>query len=195
MIALHGRHFASRTLAALVLSASLTAMAFSFASSPASANVEPHVCTSGQLAVAVASSSGGYSAAGNQGIPFIIVNISKERCVIEGYPRLSAYPSSYKHHAVKFTDGGAMIFVAVRPRRVVVAPGSTASFGVDYGDAYDQGDPNAGPCMLKQMTVHLPVQPHPYSVPFTTNVDVNFCYAGFHFVVTAIQAGPIAKQA
>ena len=146
------------------------------------------------MAVAVASSTGGYAAAGNEGIPFIIVNIGKRECMLEGYPRLSAYPASYRHQKVRFTDGGAMIFVAVKPKPVIIAPGSTASFGVDYGDAYDQGDPNAGPCLLKQMTVSLPVQPHPYSVPFSTNVDLNFCYAGFHFEVTAIQSGPIAKK-
>jgi uncharacterized protein DUF4232 len=194
VIALHRARRDTRAITALCLFVSLVAVTFSATSSPASANVDVHVCSSAQLAVAVPSSSGGYAAAGNEGIPFLIVNIGKRECMLEGYPKLKAYPASYKRQKVRFTDGGAMIFVAVKPRAVLIAPGSTASFGVDYGDAYDQGDPNAGPCLLKQMTVSLPVQPHPYSVPFSSNVDVNFCYAGFHFEVTAIQSGPIAKQ-
>ena len=184
----------TRAITALCLLVSLFAVTLSLNGSPASANVPVRVCSSGQLAVAVASSPGGYAAAGNEGIPFIIVNIGKRECTLEGYPKLAAYPASYRHQRVRFTNGGAMIFVAVKPRSVIIAPGATASFGVDYGDAYDQGDPNAGPCLLKQITVTLPVQPHPYSVPFSTNVDLNFCYAGFHFEVTAIQSGPIAKQ-
>jgi hypothetical protein len=152
-------------------------------------------CSSSQLTVAVASDSGAYSAAGNHGFPLIIVNTSKSTCRLKGYPRISFYPSSYKGRSVKSLDGGGMIFVSVAPRWVVLRPGYTASFGVDYGDAYDQQDPNRGPCMTQSAQVSLPVRSHPYSVPFNTALEFNFCFAGFSVTVTSIQSGPIPRQA
>jgi hypothetical protein len=184
-----------RAPAAVLLVLSLLGFISEAGTPVAHAAAEWSTCTSSQLAVGIASPNGGYSAAGNEGIPFVIINISKSTCALEGYPRLATYPAAYKHAKVKITHGGGMIFVSAKPRVVIIAPGSTASFGLDYGDAYNQGDPNAGPCMTQHMTVFLPTRPHPYSQPFSTTVDVNFCFAGFHFEVTAIQGGPIAKQA
>lgn len=193
MIALRNPRVAGRTLATIVLVASLVPIAL-IDGSPASANVDSHFCAASQLAVAITSSSGANFAAGNVGIPFVIVNTSKDQCVLEGYPRLVAFPSSYRHHKVRFTNGGGMIFVAVKARPVIIPAGATASFGVDYGDAYNQGDPNGGPCLLKRMTVYLPTESHPYAIPFSANVELNFCYTGFQFEVTAIQSGPTAKR-
>ena len=94
---------------------------------------------------------------------------------------------------VRVTRGGGMIFVAEKPSFVVIRPGATASFGLDYGDAYDQQDPNGGPCMTKYVTVALPTRYRPYTIPFNTIMNINFCHAGFRFAVTSIQAGPIPK--
>lgn len=159
----------------------------------ASASFVVPTCESNQLAVAILSSLGGYSAAGNEGVPFIIVNISKSSCGLKGYPRLLTDPSRYKNDTVKVVHGGGMIFVAVKPRSVVIRPGATASFGLDYGDAYNQQDPNSGPCMTKYVTVSLPTRSRPYTQPFNSTLNINFCYAGFAFAVTSIQAGPIPK--
>jgi hypothetical protein len=158
----------------------------------ASSNVSRY--NDGQLAVAVGSSSGAYFAAGNVGIPFVIINISETACSLEGYARLTTFPASYKTNKVKVVDGGGMIFVPVRPKVVTIGAGATASFGLDYGDAYDQQDPSSGPCETKQMKVFLPTRSHPYSQPFTTTVNMNLCYAGFKFEITSIQQGPIAKR-
>jgi len=163
-------------------------------STAALASTAISTCSSSQLTVA-AYSSGAYSAAGNHGIAFLIVNISKRACSIEGYPKLQLYPSSYRGKSTKVTDNGwGEIFVTVPPRLVVIEPGATASFGLNYTDASNQGDPNAGPCMTHSATAWLPVRPHPYSVPFTTAVNINFCWANFHLGVTSIQHGPIPKQ-
>ena len=159
----------------------------------ATASSSVSTCADNQLAVAVASSSGAYFAAGNVGIPFVVINVSKTTCTLTGYPKLTTYPAAYKGHKVKVVDGGGMIFVAVRPRVVTIRAGATASFGLDYGDAYDQQDPNAGPCMTRQMQVFLPTRSQPYSQPFTTTVNVNFCYAGFKIEATSIEGGPIAR--
>jgi hypothetical protein len=152
-------------------------------------------CSTSQVEVAVANDSGAYAAAGNHGLPFIIINTSKTTCTLMGYPRISFSPDRYKGRTVKTVDGGAMIFVPVKARVVVLRPGYTASFGVDYGDAYDQQDPSSGPCETHGATVLLPVRPHPYSVPFNVALEFNFCYAGFSVTVTSIQSGPIPKEA
>jgi len=163
-------------------------------SSVASASSDVTPCAANQLAVAVASTSGAYFAAGNVGIPFVIINIGKTTCSLKGYPRLTTYPAAYKTHKVKVIDGGGMIFIAVPLKVVTIRPGATASFGLNYGDAYNQQDPNGGPCMTKQMTVFLPTRSHPFAQPFTTTVNINFCFAGFKFDITSIQGGPIARR-
>lgn len=164
-------------------------------SSAALASTAIPTCSSSQLTIAADSGAGAYSAAGNQGVAFLIVNISKRACTLQGYPKFRFSPSSYKGTSTQVSDnGGGQIFVTVAPRLVVIKPGATASFGLNYGDAYNQSDPNAGPCMTQSATAWLPVRPHPYSVPFTTAVNINFCFAGFHFGVTSIQRGPVPKQ-
>ena len=183
-----------RTLSATAMVLSVMGLSVTTSSSIADASIDVSSCATSQLAVAVASSSGAYFAAGNVGIPFVIINIGKTTCSLTGYPRLRTYPAAYKTNKVKVVDGGGMIFIPVPPKVVTIRPGATASFGLDYGDAYNQQDPNAGPCMTKQMTVYLPTRSHPFSQPFTTTVNVNFCYAGFKFDITAIQGGPIAKK-
>jgi len=163
-------------------------------STAALASTAISTCSSSQLTVAQYS-SGAFSAAGNQGVAFLIVNISKRACSLEGYPKLQLHPSTYKGKSTKVTDNGwGQIFVTVLPRLVVVEPGATASFGLNYTDATNQADPNAGPCMTQSATTWLPVRPHPYSVPFNTVVNINFCWANFHLGVTSIQHGPIPKQ-
>ena len=160
----------------------------------ASGSPETPRCSSSQVNVAVEAASGAYSAAGNHGVAFVVINVSHAACSLEGYPKLHLYPSTYKDRSVKVTDnGGGQIFAAVAPRRVIIEPGATASYGINFGDAYNQGDPNAGPCMTQNVTSLLPVRSHPYSVPFTVPLDVNFCFANFRFGVTSIQPGPLPR--
>ena len=117
-------------------------------------------CSPNQITVAVEADSGAYSAAGNHAVPFAIINVGHAACSLEGYPKLQFYPSYYRGKSVKVTDnGGGQIFATVPPRRIVIEPGATASFGINYGDAYNQGDPNGAPCMTQSVTALLPVQP------------------------------------
>lgn len=164
------------------------------AESPAAlASTSVPTCSSNQITVSTYT-SGAYSGTGNHGIAFLIVNLSGRACSLEGYPKLDLYPSSYKGKSTRVTDnGGGEIFHAVLPRLVVIEPGATASFGLNYTDASNQGYPKA-PCMANSATAWLPVRPHPFSVPFTTAVNINFCWANFHVGVTSIQHGPIPKN-
>jgi hypothetical protein len=152
------------------------------------------ICSTNQITVAVQAASGVYAAAGNEGVAFAVINVSHAACSLEGYPKLHFYPSTYKAKSIKVTDnGGGQIFAAVSPRRVVIKPGATASYGINYLDAYNQGDPISGPCMTQSVTVRLPVRPHPYSLSFTLPLNLNFCFTNFHFGVSSIQPGPLPK--
>ena len=186
-------HLLHHVVAAVLLMAVLTGLATSSTPSSAAATAVP-ICSYGQLEVAAVVPNGADYAAGNVGIPFIIVNVGDSACKLVGYPKLHFSPSTYKKSIVKVENGGAMIFRSVKPRTVIIKPGADASFGLDYGDAYDQQDPSGTPCMTQSATTWLPVRPHPYSVPFTTAVNINFCWANFHLGVTSIQHGPIPKQ-
>jgi Protein of unknown function (DUF4232) len=173
----------------------VTAAGVALSASVASPATSTPTCTASQIRVALESASGAYSAAGNQGFAFSLINVSHAACAIEGYPKIEFYPSSYKGKATHVTDNGAgEIFSTVPPRRIIIDPAATASYGLNYGDAYNQGnDPNGGACLTDNVTARLPVKPHPYSVGYTVPLSVNFCFAGFHFGVTSIQPGPLPK--
>lgn len=185
--------FARLCISSVLVAGSVTLISL-FQSSDASATSSTPICSTTQLSVGVETGTGAYSAAGNHGVAFALINIGHAACSLEGYPKLEFYPSIYKREIIKTTDnGGGQIFAAVKPRRVIIGPGATASYGINYGDAYNQGDPSAGPCMTQSVTASFPVRVHPYSVPFTVPLELNFCFANFHFGVTSIQAGPLPK--
>jgi hypothetical protein len=151
-------------------------------------------CSTSQVTIALEAPSGIYADAGNEGFAFLIVNVSHDACHLKGYPKLKFFPASYQGKSnVVNQNGGGEVFVAMPPRAVVIEPGATASFGLNYVDAANQGDPNGGPCVTQSVTAWLPTSPHPYSVPRTVAISLNFCFANFRFGVTAIQTGPLPK--
>jgi hypothetical protein len=160
-----------------------------------SAAAKTPTCTINQIRVALEADSGAYAAAGNEGNAFALINVSHAACSLEGYPKLEFFPSSYKGKSIRVTDnGGGEIFPAVPPRRVIIEPGATASYGINYGDAYNQSDAySVGACMTQSVRARFPVLPHPYSVSQLVPFTVNFCFTNFHFGVTSIQRGPLPK--
>jgi len=171
------------TLTSLVASSTSVAIA-----SPAT-----RTCAYGQLDVVTASPSGAYVAAGNIGIPFYIVNISRSACSLYGYPRISFSPQTFHGKTLKVGHGDGMIFVAVKPHVVVLEPGYTASFAIDFTDAVNQQDPSGSACMTKTATVLLPVAKNQFESSYRPNVSFNFCFTGFGVALTPIQGGPIPK--
>lgn len=159
------------------------------------AGAEVRSCSSGQLEVAAVTPNGADYAAGNVGIAFLIANTGASACSLEGYPSIRFDPSRYEGAIVKVAHGGGGIFVSVPVTKMIVDAGATASFGLDFGDAYDQQEPSQSACMTQSATVTLPVRPQRYGVGYDTNVGFNFCFAGFHVVVTAIQRGPTPRRA
>lgn len=160
-----------------------------------SAATRTPTCSFNQIRIALETDSGAYAAAGNEGYAVALINVSHAACGLEGYPKLSFYPSSFKGKSIRVThNGGGEIFSAVAPRRVILQSGATASFGINFTDAYNQGDPFNGPaCKTQSATATLPVAPHPYSIPQTVALTVNFCFTNFHFGVTSIEQGPLPK--
>ena len=184
----------SRPLAASALVVVMT-IASLVASSASVAIASPVIrtCAYGQLDVVTASPSGAYVAAGNIGISFYIVNISRSACSLYGYPRISFSPQTFHGKTLKVAHGGGMIFVAVKPHAVVLEPGYTASFAIDFTDAVNQQDPSGPACTTKTATVFLPVLKSNYQFSYRLNVSFNFCFTGFGVALTPIQAGPIPK--
>jgi hypothetical protein len=150
------------------------------------------ICSWSQLEVAVAWGPG--AAAGNLGIPFIIANVSKSSCTLSGYPKLSFSPNRYRNHSIRVAHNVGMIFGRVQPRAITIRPDEDASFGLNYGDAGNQSDPNGGPCIVHNIYVTLPVRANTYGQNFETTVDFNFCFTGFLVGVTSIQSGPLPKE-
>ncbi len=153
-------------------------------------------CSSRQLRMSTDDGNGAYSAAGNQGVAFIFHNVSDKTCSLEGYPKFRFVPSSFRGRIIKITrNHGSQIFATVPPRLVVIGAGAATSFGLGYGDAYNQSPVYShASCTTRVATVWLPVQPHPYAVPYSAVVRINFCFAGFHFGVSSLQRGRVPKQ-
>jgi hypothetical protein len=59
---------------------------------------------------------------------------------------------------MKAIDGGSMVFVPVKPRLVVIKSGADASFGLNYGDAENQEDPNGPAGTVQNVYVTLVVR-------------------------------------
>jgi hypothetical protein len=95
---------------------------------------------------------------------------------------------------IKVSDGGGMIFVALKPHVVVIKAGAVASFGMDFVDALNQQYPYGAACTVQDVYVTLPVRPSSFLTNFETSVNFNFCYSGFGVDVTSIEAGPLPKE-
>jgi len=178
-------------VAGVILFSSTFVSGTPLASTIVSASTPVPTCSSNQLEVAVA---WGDVAAGNIGVPFLIANVSKTACSLEGYPKLSFVPSSYLKKTIKVSDGGGMIFVALKPHVVVIRAGAVDSFGMDFVDALNQQYPHGAACTVQDVYVTLPVRPSSFPTNFETSVNFNFCYSGFGVDVTSIEAGPLPKE-
>jgi Protein of unknown function (DUF4232) len=181
------------SLAALWLIASVGAVTLLPSRNALATTAVPR-CSASQLKMSIFGGRGAYSAAGNHAEAFIFHNISERDCSLQGYPTFRFTPSSFQGRSTKITHNGGQIFVAVPPRLVVIRPSDSASFGLSYGDAYNQSPIYDGTsCMTKIASVWLPVQ-HPSTIPFTAALKINFCFAGFQFGITSIQSGQFPKR-
>jgi hypothetical protein len=138
---------------------------------------------------------GAYSAAGNEGVAFVFQNVSSKTCDLDGYPKLAFSPSTYEGRSTTVSHNCCSeIFADVSPRVITVRPKATASFGLNFGDAYNQDHQIKRLCTTRTALVRLPVHPDPYGLQFRTSLQINFCFANFRFGVSSIQSGSKPEQ-
>jgi hypothetical protein len=95
---------------------------------------------------------------------------------------------------VRAYDGGGNIFPAVKPRLVLIKPGTDASFGISFGDASNQEDPAGAPCTTQDVEIALPVKANQVPQNYETPIEFNFCAADFRVELTSIESGPLPKE-
>lgn len=149
-------------------------------------------CSAHQLAPALVWGPG--AAAGNIGVPFLIVNTSRTSCAPEGYPTVTFSPSSYKGKTVVAVHGGGMMYAAVKARRVVLQPDGIASFGLNYIDAANQQDPTGAACTALYAYVTLPVRRDVSDQNFQTTTNFDYCFSALEITTTALQPRPLPKE-
>jgi hypothetical protein len=184
-----------RTLAALTVATivSISPVGLLAGSSNAGAANVP-TCSSKVLSLSLGFSQ---AAAGNVGTPIVITNNGVTMCSIAGYPIVVAHTEAISPHPVTFVDRPrSQIYVVASVRTVDVAPRGTASFGISYGDAYDQQDGEGRDCFMSSITVQFrEVAPaRRITVHFTKGEDgfggpINSCFAGFEFGLTPVVKG------
>jgi len=148
-------------------------------------------CFHNQLVVAVAWDEP--PAAGSNGIPFLIANISKTSCSIDGFPKLNISPDRYKKRSLEVLNGGGGLFARMRPHLVIIKPGEDASFGIGFGDGSNQEDPSGAPCMTQDVEVGLPVRVNEIAENYETPLTFNFCNADFQVQVTPFESAPLPR--
>ena len=152
------------------------------------------VCSASQLSISVGLGGG---AAGNLGFPVIITNHGANSCSLDGFAIVTAHTDAMSPRPVTFVHTSrSQIYATAKAKRVVIAPGATASFGVSYVDALDQQYGEAARCVMDSITVRLPgVAPlTDATITFATHKrtyegHINSCWAGFKFGLTPIVKG------
>ncbi len=145
-------------------------------------------CTYDQLQVATTWGTG--DLAGHYGVPFLIVNVGHTSCYLEGYATLR-FDAPVKHHITVDHVSGA--YATVKPRRVVIAPGGIATFGLTIGEASNQGDTHVAACTVSDVYTALPVAG--FNENYENSMEFNICFADYQVGITAIEPGPLPKPA
>lgn len=176
----------------LVMISTFAILSGSNVSVVASASPALRTCTYSQLVVAAGWGPGGF--AGNEGIPFVIINTGKTSCSLEGRPKLQLFTEYVNKTPIRVsTDVTGAVYGAVKPRLVILKPDSAASFGLDFGDALNQQDTNGPSCTAQQINVMLPTRSNSNNQGYAVSANFNICYSGFRVSVTSIETGALPK--
>ena len=133
------------------------------------------------------------AAAGNEGVPIVLTNVGGLACSLNGYPKLTLRTTDTPLQPISITHSpGSQIWRREQPHSMELSPGATASFGVGFGDAYNQNlgtTVSNGPhCVITSALIGLPTGGS--RVLRLTN-HMNACFANYHFGVTPIEKGSI----
>lgn len=74
----------------------------------------------------------------------------------------------------------------------MLKPDAAASFGIDYGDAYNQSPVyNLATCKTQTVSAWPESTGPAYPAGFVAPLRINFCFAGFEFSVTPLERGRV----
>jgi hypothetical protein len=85
-----------------------------------------------------------------------------------------------------------MVFVAVRPRVVILKPDGDASFGLNYVDAAHQQDPNGAVRTAQDVEMSLPVRLPSIRQQLRVAFDLQFLLFGFRGSGDVDSSGAVA---
>jgi len=133
------------------------------------------------------------AAAGNEGVPIVLTNVGGLACSLNGYPKLTLRTTGKPLQSISIAHSpGSQVWRREQPRLLELSPGATASFGVGFGDAYNQNlgttVANGPHCIITSAVIGLPTGGS--KVLHLTN-QMNACFANYHLGVTPIEKGPI----
>jgi len=96
--------------------------------------------------VTVREGRGGVGAGNILGV-YVLANTSATTCRLFGYPGLQMLDSNHRPVPTTVTRGGAYMFPALAPSRVILPPGGIASFSVGYVDVAPGDEPPSVQCV------------------------------------------------
>jgi len=133
------------------------------------------------------------SGAGNEGVPIVLTNVGGLACSLNGYPKLTLRTTGTPLQPISIAHSpGSGMWRREQPHPLELSPGATASFGVGFGDAYNQNlgttVANGPQCIITSAVIGLPSGGS--KVLRLTN-QMNACFANYHFGVTPIEKGAI----
>lgn len=164
-------------------SPSATATTSSTPSTSASATPTPTAggrCRESQLALSFGMGQGGV---GHVGTVLVLHNTSAVSCVLYGYVGARLDAANRTFLPTKVVRGGGYLYQDPGPHQVTLAPGGTASAGLEWDHVPSPGDPN--PCPT---STYLEVTPPNSTHYLFAKRPVQACNHGT-LTVTALQAG------
>ncbi len=136
-------------------------------------------------------------AGGTDGVPFVISYSGKGTCTLNGYAYLKFYDSSMNeiHLSVYRSD---LTYYASRPPSLVkLSQSKSVSFGIEFTQNLNQTDRSVN-CNGSNALVTISVNSNGWKKTLVTswptgkiewNYAIDWCYAGWRYGETAIEAG------
>jgi hypothetical protein len=133
------------------------------------------------------------AAAGNEGVPIVMTNVGGLACSLNGYPKLTLRTTGTPLRPISIAHSpGSQIWRNEQPHSMELSPGAAASFGIGFGDAYNQDlgttVANGPHCIVTSAVIGLPTGGS--RVLRLTN-HMNACFANYRFGVTPVEKGTI----
>jgi len=141
-------------------------------------------------------------AGGTETVPFIIRYVGLGGCDLKGYAGLHFYSESGLAINLRRGKVGASVYKYLRPAAVTVSLHHDATFGIEFTQNLNQAD-NAGSCIAPIARVTLPLTPRgpqdELMLKWPTgklrwNYAINWCFAGWRYGETVIEAGSLPAQ-